>query len=256
MSYIIAFVTYSNPDREFPVECFRPDLVLNDSVVVRRSDGKLTNAIVRRLQYLSWDCAGRIECKLSEAAVANDGNIVVPQGSPLIVGLATAEAFIKALRSRGWIPLKSKQIMYKVLANVNASHTAYIFIRRNGIDVQLLPLNGQKNLDRTVHASFRPREGRVVRHYLAHTTFNLYEGMLRFSDSFLKDEPDLERYFVSQGADDRRTDELKAQSEMRKRQRSEMADIYDACSDGSGGPAYLSDGIWITSGGRTHDWGR
>lgn len=39
--------------------------------------------------------------------------------------------------------------MYKVLANVNTSHTAYIFIRRNSLDVQLLPLNGQKNLDRT-----------------------------------------------------------------------------------------------------------
>lgn len=35
-----------------------------------------------------------------------------------------------------------------------------------------------------------------------------------------------------------------------------LHDIYDAISDGSGEPVYLSDGVWLDSGGRTHDWGR
>ncbi len=35
-----------------------------------------------------------------------------------------------------------------------------------------------------------------------------------------------------------------------------LRDIYDAISDGSGEPVYLSDGVWLDSGGRTHDWGR
>lgn len=35
-----------------------------------------------------------------------------------------------------------------------------------------------------------------------------------------------------------------------------MHDIYDAISDGSGEPVYLSDGVWLDSSGRTHDWGR
>ena len=34
----------------------------------------------------------------------------------------------------------------------------------------------------------------------------------------------------------------------------EMAEIYLAvCSDGGAGPAYLSDGMWITPDGQTHD---
>lgn len=256
MSYIVAFVTYTDMRREFPVQCFRTDLKAGDSVIVRRTDGELRNAIVRHLEYLNWNCAGRIECKTSEATLESNGSILLPRGSPLIVGMLTADTFLHALRKRGWTQVKSTQRMYKVLAHLNGTHLAYIFVRRNGLDIQLMPLNGQRNIQPSVAVGFRPSEGRIVSHFLAHTTFNLYEGVLRFSDSFLSNEPDLDRYFRSQGEKDRRTDELKKQSEARIAQRSEREDIYYASSDGGGGPAYLSDGVWVTGGGRTHDWGR
>ena len=65
---------------------------------------------------------------------------------------------------------------------------------------------------------------------------------------------------IDQGSIDRRNDELKQKSEAEKRAKrnagSELQSICDACSGGSGGAAYLGDGIWITSDGGTDDWGR
>ncbi|MDI5834422.1 hypothetical protein ODY93_22985, partial [Shewanella xiamenensis] len=84
----------------------------------------------------------------------------------------------------------------------------------------------------------------------------LFEGVLRFSNSFLSNEENMERYFVPQGESDKRTEELKKQAGERKSSRNEMLDIYDACSNGDGGPAYLGDGMWISPGGGLHDWGR
>ncbi len=63
MSYIIAFVSFSESDKEFPVQCFRTDVKPNDEVVIRRSDGKLRLAKILHTKYLNWDCKGKIECK-------------------------------------------------------------------------------------------------------------------------------------------------------------------------------------------------
>ena len=257
MSYIIAFVTFAESDKEFPVQCFRTDLKLSDEVIVRRADGELSNATISKLQYLNWDCKGRIECRKSESTLDSDGKIIIPKGAPLVFGVSTADVFIKSLRAAGWIPAKSRQRMYKsVLANFNDSHVAYIFVRKNGLDLRLFHRTENEQIKPYSLYDRSSSEGREVRHFLAHTTFNLYEGILRFSTSFLSNEGDLERYFVPQGSTDKRTDELKERAQSRKESRKEMLDIYDACSDGSGGPAYLGDGIWITAGGRTHDWGR
>lgn len=263
MSYIVAFVTFLESDKKFPVQCYRTDLIVSDEVIVRRVDGKLRNAIITHLQYLNWDCNGRIECKKSESTLDNYGEIIVPKGAPLVFGISTADAFIKALRAKGWIPVKSRQRMYKsVLANLNDSHVAYIFVRKNGLDLRVFL--------RTEHEQIKPyslydrslSDGREVRHSLAHTNFNLYEGMLRFSASFLSNESDLERYFVPYGSTDKRTDEMKKQAELNKN--NELSDeysddtysIYNAFSDGSGEPVYLGDGMWVSANGNMNDWGR
>lgn len=257
MSYIIAFVAFAESNKEFPVQCFRTDLALNDEVVVRRVDGQLKIATICQLQYLNWDCEGRIECKKVESGIDNDENIILPKGSPLNIGTSTPDSFIKTLRDNGWIPVKSRQRMYRtVLANVNATNIAYIFVRKNGLDIQILPRSGSERIAPNSPYENSLTEGKVVRHSLAHTTFNLFEGVLRFSISFLNNESDLERYFSRQGSSDKRTDELREQSRSRTATRNEISDLYSACSDGSGEPAYLGDGVWITSGGGLHDWGR
>lgn len=257
MSYIIAFVSFSEIEKEYPVQCFRTDLRAGDEVVVRRADGKLRLAFISKLQYLNWDCNGRIECRRKEASIANTGNITLPKGSPLHKGISTSDAFTKALKDSGWVPIKSRQKMYRaVLANINEENVSYIFARKNGIDIQIIPRTDDHPIKPYSYYEKSLTEGRTVRHSLAHTTFNLFEGVLRYARSFQSNEKDLDRYFVPQGSSDKRTEELKKKAIERKTSRNEMLDIYDACSDGSGGPAYLGDGVWIDSGGGLHDWGR
>ena len=252
MSYIIAFVSFSESGKGFPVQCFRTDLRVGDEVVVRRTDGKLRIASILQLQYLNWDCNGRIECRREEILVDETGNITLPKGSPLHVGISTQDAFTKYLKASGWVPIKSRHKMYRVvLAYVNDHSVSYIFTRRNGIDIQVIPKVDSRPVKPYSYYESSFSDGKVVRHSLAHTTFNLFEGVLRFANSFQNSEKDLERYFVPQGSTDKRTEELK-----QKASRDEMLDIYDACSDGSGGPAYLGDGVWIDSGGGLHDRGR
>lgn len=273
MSYIIAFVKYVDAKKSYPVQCFRADIKTNDQVIVRRSDGKLNHATVKELKYLNWDCNGRIECKKSEAGKDKKGHIILPRNLPITVGIVTPDAFIKELRALGWTPLKPAHKMYKaILAKKNCSHTAYIRVRKNGIDIQLF--QSEKDYDLVPYSLYKygASEGRVVRHALAHTTFNLYEGILRFSNSFTHDEQNLDKYFVPVGEKDKRTIELKQKAEKEKAERRTQEeserrrrleeqddddfDLYDVCSDGSGGPAYLGDGIWVTPDGHSHDWGR
>lgn len=216
MSYIVAFVSALDSRKEFPVQCFRTDLVEGDEVVIRRGDGQLARATVVQLKYLNWECKGQIECRVSEACLEADRNIVLPKGAPLVYGASTHGALIEALRALGWISMKSKQRMYRaILANTNTTSTSYIFVRKNGIDIQFLPHADNSPIMPFSLYERSLSEGTVVRHSLAHTTFNLFEGILRYSSSFLNNEADLDRYFVPQGSKDKRTDELRAQSKNR-----------------------------------------
>ena len=254
MSYIIAFVKFPESDSDYPAGCFRADLKTGDAVVVRLADGRLRPAVVETLQYLNWICSAFIECKVSEATEASDGTLSPPTGSPLHVGLATHQALARALRRDGWVPLKHYSSVYKILFSLsNKTQTANILLRKNGVDLQILP-------DRLATAP-APMSvcdvsitlGRVVRHHLAHTTFNLFEGIHRFAEAFVDNSNDYDRFFIPVGSRDKRTPKLKALSQ---RSRNEMLEIYGAISDGSGGHAYLGDGIWVDSGGGMHDWGR
>jgi hypothetical protein len=101
----------------------------------------------------------------------------------------------------------------------------------------------------------------VVHHSLAHTTFNLFEGVLRFARSFISDGGDYDRYFKPVGSSDRRTEKLKEAAAARRKARVEReangpSDYYEMVSDGSGAAVYGGDGMWIGPGGSLHDWGR
>lgn len=252
MSYIIAFVKFPETDAEYPVECFRTDLKIGDSVLIRQGNGTLKQAVLSNLKYLNWACKGRIECKLSEAHVDKFGEMAPPDKSPLHVGLATKEALVIALRKDGWTPLKPGGNVHNIILTLsNESQSANILFRKNGVDLQILPSKSESEPKAWSPCSHYITKGRLVRHYLAHTTFNLYEGVWRFSRSFSSNSNDYDRFFKSVGERDKRTAELKV-----AREGSELSDIYDAISDGSGQDAYLGDGVWIGSSGHTYDRGR
>lgn len=126
---------------------------------------------------------------------------------------------------------------HAILAKPNDTHVAYIFTRLNGIDIRLFPrANGERviaNSDYTKQSS----DGISVRHSFAHTTFNLYEGILRFAASFTTNEPDLSRYFAVQGARDKRTEKLKSEAKnTRSRQQN-----YDSIDLGDDTGEYADD---------------
>ena len=137
MSYIIAFVRYTDfTDKEYPVQCFRTDLKLNDIVLVRRTDGQLRFGTVLKLEYLNWDCKGFIICKKSECSPDDQGNLRPPSNSAIILGISTPEVFTKKLIDSGWVLLRPHSATYrKILTKTNESKIAYIFIRKNGIEM-------------------------------------------------------------------------------------------------------------------------
>lgn len=260
MSYIIAFVQFSVPGNVYPVECLRTDIDVGDAVLVHLPNRRLTPATVVQICYLSWKCVGQIRGKVSEALQGEDGYWSL-HNCPSVVGFATNEMFVAELKSRGWVPLKRGHIHMAALTNSNQTLSANILVRRNGIDLQILPAKrsilpppfglSQENIT----------EGLVVRHHFAHTTFNLYEGILRFADSFMSDAGNYDRFFKSVGSSDRRTEKQKQEAEERRRSRAEreqdgLSDYYDMVSDGSGAPVYGGDGMWIGAGGTIHGWGR
>lgn len=261
MSYIVAFVKFQESETEYPVGCFRIDLRVGDEVIVRLPDERLRVAIVKVLQYLNWDCKSYIECKQSEATEANDRSLILPTKSPVHVGLATYHALGRTLVQDGWMPLGSSKTYIIIYLYSNETQTSQILIRKNGVDIQLF--SDKLNIIQKPQSTFEIplTQSRLVRHYLAHTKFNLFEGIYRFARAFMENSADYDRFFTPVGSKDKRTLKLKTLSEQRRRgsrsgEGSEMADIYDVISGSSDGPAYLGDGMWLDSSGGAHDWGR
>jgi hypothetical protein len=258
VSYIVAFVKYSDAAKEYPVACFRTDVIRGDDVIVSLGDGRFVRSTVVAVKYLNWACTSRIVCKASEATLI-DGRLNLLEGTPSRVGLVSADWLISLLRDRGWTPLKYINTYRIVLAYNNDLQTARIWVRKNGVDLQLLP--DKQPMPRPFsQLSNALTEGRFVRHYLAHTTFNLFEGIMRFAQSFEAGEGLYDRFFVPVGRPDRRTEALKEASERRKRDRLfKRDDEFDpadyVASNGGGDRAYLGDGMWVTSDGRFEDSG-
>lgn len=100
MSYIVAFVSFDENGKEFPMECFRTDLRVGDEVLVRRGNGTLAHAYVKNLQYLNWNCSGLIECKKSECTIDIDNYFILPNNTPIHYGVCTDSAFTKILKER------------------------------------------------------------------------------------------------------------------------------------------------------------
>lgn len=199
MSYIIAFVTFSNSTEEYPVECFRTDIKPADNVIVKLRDGRLAAATVVALKYLNWECKSRIICKTDEGAVSGDGEKI---------GLVSGDCLIAVLRNRGWTPFHSTKTYQLVLAYNNEVQTGRIWLRKNGVDFQVL--SDLQPMPRTFSkASISTLDGQFVRHYLSQTTFNLFEGAVRFAQSFERNEAKYDRFFVSVGKSDRRTADIR-----------------------------------------------
>jgi hypothetical protein len=188
---------------------------------------------------------------MDEIAVDAQGRKSLPEGLPIHVGLATSDALVASLKEDGWTQLRpSSKVHRVVLTCSNDTRTANIFIRRNGVDLQIPPERAAIAPPESSVFQGSISEGRVVRHFLAHTTFNLFEGIRRFATSFQNNEDKFDRFFQPVGSNDKRTSELKDLAG------NDLKDIHDAIAAGAGDLAYLGDGIWLGPGGAIHDKGR
>lgn len=255
MSYIVAFVRFSERGDIFPVECLRADVRADDEVLVQMGERPVVVARVTEVAYLSWKCVGKLRGKVSEAQQRNDGTWSL-RDCPAVVGLTTSTLFVAQLKQRGWVPMKTTSVHSDALTNSNKEASANILVRRNGIDLQILTARRPVPLPLSI-----PKDvidgSRFVRHYFAHTTFNLYEGILRFAENFMTNEGNYDRYFKSVGQRDRRTDEQKQRAKERRetrdasRDENGLVDYYDAVG-GAGEHIYGGDGMWIGAGGSLH----
>lgn len=209
MSYIVAFVRLPGTSQEYPVSCFRTDIKPEDAVIVELIGNRFEIGRVSTVKYLDWDCKARLVCKVGEGEITSRGVQLAPR-TPRSVGIVSGEILIAQLRERGWTPYHSLATFYRmVLAFNNETQTARILVRRHGVDFQVLP-DLQTLPAAFSKASVAKTEGRFVQHFLAHTTFNLYEGTIRFAEAFERNEDNYDRFFVSVGERDRRTAEQKA----------------------------------------------
>lgn len=214
MSYIVAFVSFPGTSQEYPVCCLRTDIKSEDIVIVELIGNQFEIGRVSTVKYLDWDCKARLVCKVGEGEIKSRGVQLAP-GTPRSVGIVSGEMLIARLRERGWTPYHSRVTYRMVLAFNNEIQTARILVRRHGVDFQVLP-DLQTLPAAFSKASIAKTEGRFVQHFLAHTTFNLYEGAIRFAEAFERNEGNYDRFFVSVGESDRRTTEQKATAKARR----------------------------------------
>lgn len=253
MSYIVAFVRFPGSKLDYNVNCFRTDITTGEQVLVRLGDGRLRPGTVTRISYLDWDCRGRIECTRAEAARTPAG-MVPPPGSPRSVGLVSTETMALYLRTAGWRPLKPSSHTYRVIyATTNGRDRANIWLRRRGVDVQVL--EGCIDVPEPFASpDIGINDGRTVRHALAQTSFNLYEGIARFAEAFAADTRDYDRFFRPVGSKKRQTAEQMERfpASFQREEQGFEATLYEALG-GDGGLAYVGDGLYLGADGSWHD---
>lgn len=250
MTYLVAYVKFPGAKKDYPTDCVRTDIEERDTVIVRRRDGVLRPAIVTRVEFLDWDCGATLVCRASEAEFTAEG-IKIPVGAPKVIGLSTLEAFRDHLVKRAWIPLRTKNNVHKVvLTHCNGEEIANIYLRRRGVDIQILPELYIYPPAQFSYVDCSISDGCLVRHHLAKTTFNLYEGVSRFAEAFERGEGEYTRFFNPVGSRDRKTSDLP--SSCLAADASFDAMLYDALG-GDGGSVYIGDGLYMGGDGGGYD---
>lgn len=249
MSYIIAHVELDKSGKTYPVNCLRTDIGVGDEVVVKMKSGQLKWARVNDINYLNWSCQNTIECMAREANFTREGIILPPGESLSVQGLARPYELAINLFKSGWLPRRAASKMYRMAYSaVNQTQTALILMRKNGIDVQIIEgLLAEEAKPNSV-LSISRTDGPFIGQPLHGSLHNVFERTASFAEAFLQNAPHLEDMITP-------LQTTKVLPSPPARGRSGADDLYSALG-GSGDPVYLSDGVWLTSDGGSHDWGR
>lgn len=249
MSYIIAHVALDNSGKTYPVNCNRTDIAVRDEVVVKMNNRPLKWARVADINYLNWNCQNAIECLARKAKFTKDGIILPPGESQSVRGLARPYDLAVCLYKIGWVPRRAANKSYRMAyTSVNRTQTALILMRKNGIDVQIIDGLPTEEVKPNSVLSTRQADGPWFCQPLHGSLHNIFERTAAFAEAFLRNERDLEDMVVP-------LQTTKVLPKPPPRMRTTEDDLYSTLG-GEGEPIYLSDGVWLTSGGGAHDWGR
>ncbi len=244
MSYITAFVVLDRLEQEYPVNCLRTDVQVNDRVIITSPDNQARMARINRLEFHNWNCRWTIRCLASEAD-RGGGRVSIDQSVPIKRGPAEIFDVPRHLAATGWRRRSLAARKFKVgYSLANSSHVCHILVRTNGFNVAfseggLTLAEMEKPLSISDGSSH-------VSHSLNESGINLIAHMIDFSDAFRADRADIERFLVRIGSSSKKKPPIEKGD-------TSMQDIYDAISGGSGGAAYLGDGGYLTPGGWFND---
>ncbi len=251
MSYIIAHVAFDQKGETYPVNCYSDDVVIGDDVVVRKKDGALKWARVADLNYLNWNCGNTIECLGREATSTRDGIVLPPGESRSVRRMTRPVDLAMHLNGIGWIRRRPANKAYRVaFTAVNERSTGLILLRKNGIDVQILPGLPDEEMKRDSLLRTSRLASPFFEQGFERSQQNVLKRMAAFAEGFLRDGPGLEDLLVP----------LRSTKPLPRRPprvcESNGADDLYSIFGGTGEPVYMGDGIWLTSGRGAHNWGR
>jgi hypothetical protein len=227
------------------VNCLRTDLKADDFVVVRMNSkgANLRLVTVTRLEFLNWNCVNTIECLAAEAEIGPNG-IALPPDSPVTRGMARLWDLCDHLQRAGWIPRRPNNRAFKIAySSANGSSASHIFVRSNGIDIQVLRGCWEVPPSRFSSLGFAPSAGPTVRHFLSQSGVNILELVARFATAFADDRRIYDEFFTPLGTSSKVTSEMRRRLLLRE-------DDEDRGFDGSGGDVYICDGLSTSSSGR------
>lgn len=227
MTYRIAFVRFNLSDENtYPVNCDRADIEAGVKVVVEtpEQEKKFKIALVENVQFKNWNCKNSIICLHSEVQREPDGSWTANRDYLQNGQIHNVGQLQERLAAEGWKRYVPRQSTWRVAYSLQVgADTADILFRKNGIDLRA--------------------SSQSVDHWYYLSEIDLFEFCWSFAKCWKTGKGDLGDFFIQKG---RRFPKP-------SRSRNELGDIYDVMSGGSGGAAYLGDGIWIGPSGRTWD---
>jgi hypothetical protein len=141
--------------------------------------------------------------------------------------------------------------------NERADGTMLILIRTREIDILKTPstLVEMQKGDGKIKVCTQAEGHQYAEYHYADSKINVHREILNIATAFSANEYIDEAVFCKVGINKKEWARKYGTPVMRNVGEGD-SELYDAISHGDGEPAYLSDGIWIDSSGRTHDRGR
>jgi hypothetical protein len=217
-----------NPEEEqtYPVNCDRADIQPGTVVIVQTPDQekKFKKARVENIEFKNWNCKNSIVGCYSELEIAPDRSWAFNTDYLTNGQIHHLRDLQLRLRDTGWTGEKPRQSTWKIIYRLRIGEgSASIAFRKNGIDIGA--------------------DGKGAQHWYFDSEVDLCDLCWRFAESWRNQSGEYDEFFKPRGR------------KFTKPQgaRSDLGDIYDAISGGTGGAAYLGDGTWLGSGGRSWD---